>query len=164
MVYNTTIQSKIDYGLLLWGHTHSTYVETIQKMQNRACRLITRQYDITISSLFIIHSLHLLNVSERTNYFTNVMSHKIVNCTAPSYLSSLFEQVRSYHSRSTRQDSNYIVPKPNMKSYRRSFSYQAPHLFNNLPQNIRNITNELTFKEMLRNRTMLICNNSCILL
>ena len=33
VVYNTTIQSKIDYGLPLWGHVHSTYVETIQKMK-----------------------------------------------------------------------------------------------------------------------------------
>ena len=86
IIYNTTIQPHIDYGLPLWGHTYTSYIARIQRYQNRAARLVAKKYSFDIPSYAIVKSLKWLNVSRRTRYLTCIFMHKIYYGQCPNYL------------------------------------------------------------------------------
>ena len=44
----------------------------------------------------------------------------------------------------------FIVPMPNIETFRNSFSYQAPSLYNELDSTVRKITNEQLYKKSLK--------------
>ena len=70
-IYNNTIQTLIDYGLSVWGHSSAYNINLIQRYQNRAARLVSSNFNYDKSSLNIVQSLKWLNVKERCIYFTN---------------------------------------------------------------------------------------------
>ena len=45
MIYQSTIQSVIDYCITAWGYAPSTYLDRVQSLQNRAARIITGIYE-----------------------------------------------------------------------------------------------------------------------
>ena len=71
-IYKTTIQPYIDYGIIIWGHHSQCNLNMVQKFQNRAARLVTRNFDYLTSSSEIIKSLKWLTVAQRLFYLTNL--------------------------------------------------------------------------------------------
>ena len=72
----TTIQQYIDYGLIIWGHRSQQNLNVIQKFQNRAARLVTRNFDKTIRSSEMFSTLKWQSVSQRLFYLTNIFMFK----------------------------------------------------------------------------------------
>ena len=59
-VYKSYIQSKLEYGLTIWGCTTDTNMGKIQRMQSLAARIITGNFDpIHSRGVDIVRSLHL---------------------------------------------------------------------------------------------------------
>ena len=67
-LYFSLIQSVIDYGLTIWGHTSVNNLLAIQRFQNRAARICTGCYDHDVESSVLIKSLSWLNVKERCDF------------------------------------------------------------------------------------------------
>ena len=63
-IYKTTIQPYIDYGIIIWGQHSQCNLNMVQKFQNRAARLVTRNFDYLTSSSEIIKSLKWLTLPE----------------------------------------------------------------------------------------------------
>ena len=75
-IYNSLVQSHFDYCSLFWGNCGKTSSNKLQKLQNRAARVITSSsYDVVSIPCFI--------TSARKNYILNVKFRK------PSWFSSL---------------------------------------------------------------------------
>ena len=52
-IYNSLVQSHFDYCSLVWGNCGKTLSNKLQKLQNRAARVITSSsYDVDVDSLF----------------------------------------------------------------------------------------------------------------
>ena len=69
-MYKTYIQSKFDYALTLWGCAPYSSLRKIQRLQNRAARYISGDFDyINSRGLGILQSLKLPNISERRDSF-----------------------------------------------------------------------------------------------
>ena len=64
MVYMTTIQSVIDYGLSIWGSCSLTNRLMVQRLQNRCARLISNNFDRESDGLSILGQLGLINVTK----------------------------------------------------------------------------------------------------
>ena len=90
IVYITTIQPLIDYGLVIWRNSSK---QNIQKLQNRAARVVLGNFDHTSSVSDMINDLNWTNVDKRFIYFTGIMMYKCLNESAPSYLVELFSYV-----------------------------------------------------------------------
>ena len=93
------MQSVIDYGLTIWGHTSNANVMKIQRFQNRFTRICTQYFNHDISSATLIHNLRWLNVLERSEFLTGVLMYKCMTDQAPNYLSDLFTETRFVHNR-----------------------------------------------------------------
>ena len=63
-VYNSLVQPYFDYCNIVWGDCSKTRVDKLQRLQNRAARIITRA-DFSVRSRDLLINLEWPNLSER---------------------------------------------------------------------------------------------------
>ena len=69
-LYLSIIQPHIAYCLSVWGSCNKTTMNSIQKIQNRAARIVTKCIDFNIRSIDLIRQLKWMTFEERCIYFT----------------------------------------------------------------------------------------------
>ena len=128
-LYYAFIQPFIDYCILIWGHSFASNLNRIQKLQNRAARIITNSYDFNISGLTIFKDLNWLNVSQRRDYINNLLIYKCLYCDAPNYLLDQLSIMCEVSSRDTRQsDDHSLLVVPFSKTFisKDRFQFMVP--------------------------------------
>ena len=129
---------RLDYRNSLLMGTPNSVIQPTQKVQNTAARLILRA-PCHQNCTPLLQQLHWLPVSERTKHKTTCMCYNAITGSAPSYLSELLHLYSP--SRSLCSSSDTRMPKNqrfNRKTHGfRTFSHFGPHIWNNLPQDIR---------------------------
>ena len=86
-------------------------------------------------------SVHQLAV-----YHTVVLVHKVLQAKSPTYL---FEMFSTNYTQQTRQATNHKIRHtrtPRLELSRESFRWRGEHLYNQLPENIRRMSNIQNFK------------------
>ena len=84
-IYQALIQPHFDYCCSVWDNLGETLSNKMQKLQNRAVRVITRSpYDASANPL--LDSLHLDNLSLRRKKIKAKIMFKILKGDAPDYL------------------------------------------------------------------------------
>ena len=141
--------SRIDYcNSLFYGLPQYT-IQRLQKIQNKAARIVTRsKQDLHITP--ILFELHWLPLKFRIIFKVSCMIYKAIKSTAPEYLTSLIElhqpnrPLRSQKSIQLKR----IIPKTQFSS--RAFRFCAPVIWNNLSIDTRNSSCLGTFKTRLK--------------
>ena len=74
-IYISIIQPKIDYAITLWGYTCQQNLHKIQRLQNRAARIVSGNYDYVINTrgIELVKSLQWMNVHQRRDYFMSIL-------------------------------------------------------------------------------------------
>ena len=147
-IYNALIIPHFDYCSPVWDCLSGYLSEKLQKLQNRAARVITK-------SPFDTSSNHLLSTLDWERLFLRrkkqkaLMMFKTMNGLAPDYLQSLFSQRHSvYNLRDS--EGKLTLPKPNTNYLKRSFSYSGAMLWNNLPKCLKNAVSVNNFKQIIK--------------
>ena len=159
-LYYALIQSVIDYGLTVWGHTSCNNLMMIQRFQNRAARICTGCFDHEIQSNILIKSLTWLNVKERCDFLTGILMYKCMHNIAPNYLCDLFTFSIDMHSANTRNALRYDlhIPFTSTSGFKKSLSFYGAKLWNSIPFSIRTEPNiesfKLSYKRFLLNSDM----------
>ena len=84
-VNHSLIQPHFDYCNTVWGNCSENLSSNLQKLQNRAARVLTfSNYDRSTSELF--QNLKWLTLVQQGVVSKAIMMHSIVNNTAPEYL------------------------------------------------------------------------------
>ena len=134
-MYQALIQPHFDYCCSVWDNFGETFSNKMQKLQNRAVRVITRSpYDASASPL--LDSLHLDNLSLRRKRIKAKMMFKILKGNAPTYLQNLFT-VRGTGYTLRNSEIKLNIPKSRTNYLKWSLCYSGALLWNSLPQNIR---------------------------
>ena len=129
--------SRLDYcNSLFYNMTHEN-IQKLQLIQNHAARLV-KKASKTSSASFLLKELHWLPVKVRITYKIAVLVYKILyDSSSPPYLNDL---IKIYvPQRSLRSSKKNLLEKPpkHLKTYgERSFSYAAPDVWNQLPQDV----------------------------
>ena len=88
-IYNALIQSQFDYCNIVWGNCGKTLFDRLQKLQNRAARVLTfTRYDADSKRLF--RQLKWKDLSTQFQIQKALMVYKSSNRLVPGYLSSKF--------------------------------------------------------------------------
>jgi hypothetical protein len=103
LVYDALVQPHFSYCCSVWDNCNKTYAEKLQKLQNRAARVLTfSSYDINADSLF--EKLNWKTLSFQRKVQKAVMVYKSLNGLTPYYMHSMFtdrESVTSIQLRDT---------------------------------------------------------------
>ena len=121
----------------------------LQKLQNRAARLITKSdYDTDGGPL--IDKLGWKTIRELNNNDVAIMMFKIMNNMAPPYLTGMFQPLRELQEIMLRDtNSNLRLPRMSTNMGRRSFSYHGADIWNKIEQNNKTGTSLQSFKRNL---------------
>lgn len=147
---NALVTSRLDYGnTLLFGINKST-LNKLQKIQNTAARLVTGTKGREHISP-ILADLHWLPVEFRIQFKILVYVYNAIKGDAPSYIQELIQvniPTRPLRSSSSQR---LVVPKVRTKTYgHRQFDWAASHLWNNLPDSLRQCKCLSSFKTQLK--------------
>ena len=124
----------------------------VQRLQNRAARIILDNYDFSINSSQLVTELGWLNVRQRRDYFTSILVYKSLNGLLPAYMSDMFSFVRDFNERPTRSafTNNLYIPKVNKTLFRQSLLVNGPVIWNSLPNAIQEARTLNVFKFNLK--------------
>ena len=132
-LYVSIVEPHFHYCASVWGCCGKTEIIKLQKLQNRAIRIITTsKFDAPCKPLLL--KLGLKSVQEIIDYNTNSMVFKSINGLAPGYLFNLF--VKNSHNASCilrDTSTNLRIPKKNTSNGQKGFSYRGVKAWNNLP-------------------------------
>ena len=145
-IYYSLVQPYFDYCDVVWGDCSKTRADKLQKLQNRAARIITRA-DYSIRSSDVLNSLEWSNLEERRKRHLLVTMFKIFNNDCPTYLRERFHRTSEIHDYNLR-GSNYDLqlPLPKTNFLKRSFSYRGAMAWNQLSNQTREIGDLTSFK------------------
>ena len=121
----------------------------LQKIQNKAARIITRT-KTTDHIHPILKDLHWLPIKQRIEFKILCMAFKSLHQCSPSYLSELIQIYAP--SRTLRSATSYILNVPRSRTLLgdRAFSICAPKLWNNLKEAVKFSPNIHQFKRRLK--------------
>ena len=126
----------------------NSVIQPMQKVQNTAARLILRAPRHQ-NCTPLLQQLHWLPISERIKYKT---ACNAITGSAPSNLSELLHLYSLSRSLGSSSDTRMLkIQRFNRKTHGfRTFSHFGPHIWNNLPQDIRHSATLSSFKSQLK--------------
>ena len=134
-LYNALFLSFLQYGLIVWGQTFTSYVDLIFKLQKKAVRAISFQPRMS-PSLPIFKDLKLLTLSELFELRLLTFVFDSVNKTSSSCFHDFFllnSCVHHYSTRQASQDDLYLFRRNSLQYGLKSIRYLGAKLWNTLP-------------------------------
>ena len=114
ILYQGLVEPHFRFYCSVWEACGVTTRCTLEKLQNRAIRIITDSpYDAPTKP--ILRQLRLPSIAEMIRQESAGMVYKAINGQAPAYLSSLFNRISAVTNRMLR-NSNLNLRPPRMKS------------------------------------------------
>ena len=147
---HSLVHSRLDFcnGLLIG--VDQSEISRLQKVQNAATRFVfgTKQWRGVTN---LRKQLHFLPVTARIEFKVCLMVFKCLNNLAPPYLEELIQKcqpkIKSLRIDATKLEKDYSTK---LKSSQRAFQVSGPKLWNSLPADLRNCSDEVLFKSRLK--------------
>ena len=98
MVANGIFMSKHMYLIPLWGGSAKYLIKSLQTIQNKAARAVTK-LDWNTPSAEILKQCGWLSVNQLSVYHTLIMVYKVLQDKSPQYLYSMFNTTYNYKTR-----------------------------------------------------------------
>ena len=144
--------SHLDYANALYYGLPQATLAPMQRLLHQAAKLILiyGKYD---SATEAMRTLHWLPVSYRSHFKVACLVFRSLMGTAPTYLRDLLTvRITSRFTRSTSGSGVLLnVPSTKLNTFAdRSFSVAGPKIWNDIPSNIRIISDYYSFKRQLK--------------
>ena len=148
-LYTSIVEPHFRYCCSVWGCAGTTEINRLQKLQNRAARIVTNSsFDSPSNKL--IEKLGWKTINELINIESKTMVFKSLNELAPPYLRNLFRknsQSTSYRLPNTSTDLR--LPKKGTENGKKCFSFRGVKLWNSLSANCKQAASLSTFKHLV---------------
>ena len=148
---HTLVISRLDYGNSLLYGLPDLLLDKLQRAQNAAARVVVKasRYDHLTP---ILEALRWLPVRHRIQYKIILTTFKASRLLAHSYLSDLLEVYQPIRTLRSSSESLLVVHRAHLRQFGdRAFYIVAPHLWNDLPRNMRTCDSLYQFKRLLSN-------------
>ena len=127
-----------------------TKLQTLQKLQNRAARIVTKS-NFDTPSIGLIQSLKWPTVSDIIRGETATTVYKSLNGLVPEYLSSLFRKRSTRNVRELRNtETDLSIPLRKTNNGQRAISFRGPKLWHSLELDVKQAPSLATFKRRIK--------------
>ena len=149
-LYTGIVEPHFRYCCSVWGCAGSTEIKQLQKLQNRAARIITNRSFDTPSRPLIVE-LGWKTIEELIGNESKTMVFKSLNGLAPQYLCNLFTRNSACASRNLRNtETDLRLPKKNSANGQKCFSFRGAKLWNSLPAESKTASSLNGFKKSIK--------------
>jgi len=144
-LYNALILPLLEFNCVVWSNTTETNLNRVQKLQNRAARIILRcPFRTHVDDMLKV--LKWQRCNKRYDYHKSVLMYKCVNRLVPNYLNNIFISNNTLHEHNTRGSKNLFIHGTGNESAKRKFSYQGSLMWNQIPIHIKECATVQSFK------------------
>ncbi len=147
ILYKTLVLPVIDYGDIIYMEAPKVTLESIQVLQNRACRIILQMPSLTPTDM-MHQELKLMKLMGRRVYHLNLFTFKALHNLAPGYIiNKLGIRAVEGETRTRSVERNdLVVPRYRLERTKGAFSIKCPIAYNLLPVGIRESTTTKNFR------------------
>ena len=132
-LYTGIVEPHFRYCCSVWGCAGSTVINQLQKLQDRAARIITNSSFDTPSRPLIVE-LGWKTIEELIGDKSKTMVFKSLNDLYPQYLCNQFTKISACSSRNLRNTGTDLrLPKKNSANGQKCFSFRGAKLWSSLP-------------------------------
>ena len=151
-IYTTIILPYFDYCDTVWGNCCKKYQIILQRLQNRCARIVTGNFDFTVSPSSLLQTLGWLSLEKRRTIHLGSLMFKCMNGMAPQYLTDKFRCANDVHDRNTRNstNNNLYVPRPRTEKFKQSLAFAGSKTWNSLPTDVREAGSLQCFKQTIK--------------
>ena len=149
MIADGIFMSKMVYCITLWGGSANKLINSLQKVQNKAARAVTK-LDWNTPSKLILRQCGWLSVQQLVVYHSTILVYKVMKTESPKYLFSMFSNEYSCYTRQARSGQIKPTRRSNLDLSEDSFRWRASKSYNNLPVSLRQAESLSIFKTGLR--------------
>ena len=151
MVANGIFVSKLCYLIQLWGGTEGYLLASLQVLQNRAARAVTRKSWFT-STRQLLRECKWLSVNQLVFYQTILQVHKTIISGKPDNIRKKFSTDHPYPTRQATGGGLRFGEEFDATSglSHKSFCYRGTQNYNRVPTYLRKEKTLLTFKYKLK--------------
>ena len=151
MAANGTFMSSLAYLIPLWGGTEGYLLKSLQVLQNRAARIVTKLTWFTPTRI-LLNKCKWLSINQLVFYHSMLQVYKVLKAGTPLYL---FQNLHTEHPYPTRQATDgglrYLGGNiGKLSTTQNSFFGRAPRMYNSVPAEIRAAASLPTFKMKLK--------------
>ena len=126
LIYNALVQPHFDYCCEVWDVLGKTLSDRLQKLQNRAARIIMNFKNDSGQSLLARNSLGWINLEERRAQIKAKLMYISIKNLASERLSNLFQNSNTTYDYDLRGSSTRLcLPRPKTEFMKKSFSYNG---------------------------------------
>ena len=146
MLYRSLVEPYFRYCCPVWGSCSASALDKLQKLQNRAARIVTNSpYDT--SALPLIKSLGWLTIRELIDFETSKMVYKSLNALAPDYLRNIFQKVSEATNRQLRNSNTDLrLPLLRTSTGQKSFAYRGAKVWSDLDSVVKASSSLCSFR------------------
>lgn len=144
-IYKSIISPHFEYCGSILYFLNQTNMQVLQKLQNRAMRVILKCNRYTpIQNM--LQTLQFMSVKQRICYNTLIFIFKIREGLLPKYLQDRITYISERHDHSTRQQNDFYIHF-RQKSFAQNYLFfKGLIMFNALPNKVKQIKNLNSFK------------------
>lgn len=144
-IYQCFIKSNFNFCPIIWHFCSAANTKKLERLNYRALRLVYKDYTSSYESLLAVDGSVSLHLRRQRMIAEEV--YKILGKQSPSYLQHLIKIKDTPHNL---RHKNVQVDHFHTKTYgKKSFSYEASKIWNDLPNHIREAKNFKTFRKLL---------------
>ena len=127
-LYSGIVEPHFRYCCSVWGCCGNTDINQLQKLQNRAARIVTNSSFDSPSRPLIV-SLGWKTIRELVDEESRSMVYKSLNGLAPQYMRNLFTRNSAFNSRSLRNSATDLrLPMKTSGNGQKCFSFRGAKL------------------------------------
>ena len=148
--YLSIVQPHFSYCCSVWGCCGATKLKTLQKLQNRAARIVASSpFDTQATPL--LQLLRWPSIEKLINRETCTMVYKSLNELAPENLGNIFHKLCVVHTR-VLHDTKCSLAEPKMRTAygQKSFAFRGAKAWNKLESEMKLAPSIQSFKSKLK--------------
>ena len=145
MLYSTLILPYINYGIVVWGNTHNSYIHRILLLQKKAMRVICNTSWMSHTDI-LFYENSILKINDLYQYNLGQFMYQLNNNVLPSVFNLIFNKNKTIHKYPTRQSDEFHLPLTRTILARSIFTYAGPKLWTILDVSIKSAPSLNSFK------------------
>ena len=148
LIYKSLILPHFDYCSTVWSGLGQDLSDKLQKLQNRAARVITKTgYESRSSDL--LSELGWDKLATRREKQKATLMFKTMSKLVPDNIQNLFEKRKTQYNLRN-QESALVLKKPRTEYLKKCFSYSGAKLWNGLSSPLKKAKTVSQFKKTLK--------------
>jgi hypothetical protein len=156
-VYNTIIKPHFEYCATIVYSFDLNKISVLQRMQNRAMRIILRCNKYTPITI-MLNSLQWMSIKERLYFLSMIFIYKILHNKLPGYFDQFIVYNHQIHEHETRSRNQLHIYRKNKSRSMKTLFFKGFDQYNKLP---KQVTESKSICEFRRNMLAFLGNTSC---